>query len=276
MRNTRSRIALFTILFSLLLTGCRTKERVVETPVYDMASMAVVSASPAVSAPVSCLSGNMKFAVNVDGKPISAKGTLRIKENCGVQMGVTALGLVEIACVEFFPTNARLIYKLGKEYTDVAYSDVSFLKKSGIDYRMLESVLMNRVFSPDGRPAVQSLKEMTFANEGDCVTATTKEFNGITYKFHIDKESGNLVRSEGLHAGGGKVVCDYSDFNNVDGAPFPHTLSLSLHGVGKSVALQIFLSRVDTDEFTFTPRSLSSSYDRMQPEQMLKVLDKLK
>lgn len=272
MQNTENKVVLFIVMLSLLVAGCKTRKSVVETAPLDMESIALVSSSPSVVSPRTCLSGNMKLSVNVDGKPFSAKGTMKIKEGDGVQIGVTALGLVEIACLEFFPANARLIYKLGKEYAEIPYSDVAFLQRSGIDYRMLESVLMNRVFSPDGRPLAEAITDMSFVDEGNIVVATTDNVNGIVYRFHIDKATCNLVQSEGKQIGGGKVVCKYSDFSMVDGSPFPHTISLSLEGVGTDVSLQFVLSRLDSGDFRFTPRSISSSYDRMDVEKMIKSI----
>lgn len=274
MQNARNKIIFSLLLTALLLAGCKSKKVVMERSAVEIENMALVSASPSVASPCSSLSGNLKLAVNADGKPFSAKGTLRVKENEGVQIGVTALGLLELASLEFFPENARLIYKLGKEYTDVAYSDVAFLQKSGISYEMLESVLLNRMFSPDGRPAAQALVDMSFADEGSCVTAMTNPVNGIVYKFYVDKATGNLVRSEGLHDSGGHVVCRYSDFYSVDGTAFPHTISLVLEGVGTDVSLDFTLSRVEIGDISFTPRRVSSSYKKLSPEQLLKSVIK--
>lgn len=270
MRNVINK-AFVLLLFSLLLVGCRAKKSVVETRVVDMETMEIVTASPSVVSPRTSLSGNLKLYVNVDGKPVSAKGTMRIKEQCGVQIGMTALGLVEIACLEFLPENMRLIYKLGKEYADIPYADVSFLQKTGIDYCMLESVLLNRLFSPDGRPFLQALNDMSIDNEDCYVTITTSETNGIVYKFYIDKATGELVQSEGTHIDGGKVVCRYSDFYIVGGASFPHTIYLTLEGVGSSASLQFVLDRVSMGNFDFTPRRVSS-YGKLNIEQILKSL----
>ncbi|MBO7230763.1 MAG: DUF4292 domain-containing protein [Bacteroidaceae bacterium] len=274
MRNTGNKFVLAALLFSMVLVGCKTKVSTVETMPLDKESMDMVMSSPSVVVPRTCLSGNVKLSVNVDGSPFSAKGTMRIKEGNGVQIGVTALGLIELACLEFLPENMRLIYKIGKEYTEVPYSDVTFLEKTGINYSMLESVLLNKLFSPDGRPFLQAMKDMSFGNEGNCITVTTKEINGIIYKFYIDKIKGELVQSEGTHVDGGKVICHYSDFCTVNGATFPHTILLTLEGVGSAASLQFVLDRVDTRNFMFTPRSVSS-YKKSKPEQMLKLLEKI-
>lgn len=274
MQRVGNKVLLLLFSFSLLLVGCTAKKGAVESRIMDMESMELVTSSPSVVSPRTCLSGNLKMSVNVDGTPFSAKGTMRIKEGCGVQIGMTALGLIEIACLEFLPENMRLIYKVGKEYADVRYADVAFLQKTGIDYGMLESVLMNKLFSPDGRPFLQAMRDMSYSNEGNCVVATTPETNGIVYRFYIDRTTCELVQSEGMHADGGKVTCRYSDFRTLDGATFPHAISMNLEGVGDAVSLQFILDRVDTGDFNFSPRRVTS-YGKMNVEQMLKSLGNL-
>ena len=262
------------LIFSLLLIGCKTRKNTMDTPFMDMEAVELISASPSVVSPHTCLSGNVKLNAILDGNPVSAKGTMRIKEGCGVQMGITALGLVEVACLEFLPENMRLIYKIAKEYADVPYTDISFLQKTGIDYAMLESVLLNRLFSPDGRPFVQAMNDMALAHEDSCVTATTARINGIVYKFYIDKATGRLVQSEGIHVDGGKVMCRYSDFVTANGVTFPHTISLTFEGVGSVASLQFVFDRVDTGDFNFTPRRVSS-YGKLDIELLLKSLSNM-
>ena len=272
MRNVNNIVIILLLFFSLFMTGCKTRKGSLEKAAVEMESFALFSSSPSVVQPRTCLSGNLRLTINIDGKSLSAKGTLRIKEECGVQIGMTALGLVEVASLEFLPNNLRIIYKMGKEYTEIPYSDLGFLQSAGIDYGLLESVLMNRVFSPDGRPFLQAMKDMDFAIDGNCVTATTAPIKGVVYKFYIDKSTGELVQSEGVHADGGKVVCSYSDFNAVNGTTFPHTILLSIDGVGSDVSLQFVFDRVNMDEFTFNPRRVSSSYKKLDAGQILKSL----
>jgi hypothetical protein len=182
------------------------------------------------------------------------------------------MGLMEAACFEFLPHAVRFIYKIDKIYADAPYSGVPFLQRTGTGYDILEALLLNAVFSPDGRPVLQAMQDMDYADEGNCVTATTAEINGITYKFYIDKSSGELVQSEGTHTDGGKVICRYSDFYTVSGSTFPHTILLTLDGAGSAVSLQFVLDRISMGDFMFTPRSISSSYDKLNAEKILKSL----
>ncbi len=266
-----NRIITLLILPLMVLSACSSKRAV--TGGGDFASSVdMVVSSPSVSADRENLSANVKLSADISGNSVSGRGTLRIKRETGVQVGITALGLVEVACVEFLPEYTRFIYKLGKEYADVAYSDVSFLQNTGIDYPVLESVLLNRVFSPSGMPLEQAIEKMSFVNDGNTITAITPEVKGMVYKFSIDKSTGNLVRTEGIYNGTAGVVCTYSDFRNLDGSPFPHSIKLELGGMSLNASLEFKLSDIDNDEFRFTPRNLNSSYEEIGFDELLKVL----
>lgn len=260
------------LIFSLLFfASCSTKRAAMgDASVAPLVE--IVSSSPAVATERTTLSGGVKLSANIGGKEVSGRGTIRIKENEGVQIGITALGLVEVACIEFLPDTLCFIYKVGKEYTCLPYTSVPFLERAGLDYQVLESVLMNRVFAADGKLGAQALETMSFADEGEFVTATTDKENAVVYKFYIEKSTGNLVRSEGVYNSTAKVVCIYSGFEELDGVAFPHIIDLSLEATGMPATLQFKLSNLDADSFEFKRRRIGSSYDRLDIDEILRSL----
>lgn len=270
MRNADRHILL--LIFSLLFfVSCSTKRAAMgDASVAPLVE--IVSSSPAVATERTTLSGGVKLSANIGGKEVSGRGTIRIKENEGVQIGITALGLVEVACIEFLPDTLCFIYKVGKEYACLPYTSVPFLERAGLDYQVLESVLMNRVFAADGKLGAQALETMSFADEGEFVTATTDKENAVVYKFYIEKSTGNLVRSEGVYNSTAKVVCIYSGFEELDGVAFPHIIDLSLEATGMPATLQFKLSNLDADSFEFKRRRIGSSYDRLDIDEILRSL----
>lgn len=260
------------LIFSLLFfASCSTKRAAMgDASVAPLVE--IVSSSPAVATERTTLSGGVKLSANIGGKEVSGRGTIRIKENEGVQIGITALGLVEVACIEFLPDTLCFIYKVGKEYACLPYTSVPFLERAGLDYQVLESVLMNRVFAADGKLGAQALETMSFADEGEFFTATTDKENAVVYKFYIEKSTGNLVRSEGVYNSTAKVVCIYSGFEELDGVAFPHIIDLSLEATGMPATLQFKLSNLDADSFEFKRRRIGSSYDRLDIDEILRSL----
>lgn len=270
---TRKNVNKILLLFVLLLSvvACSTKKSIATVSVEELADAKFVASSPAATSSRECLSGNAKLSLSIGDKQLSSTGTIRIKQNEGVQIGISPLGIIEVASIEFFPGNARLIYKLGKEYADVSYSSVPFLERSGIDYHMLEALLMNKIFIPILDESGSLVKGATLVREGGELLA--KIIRGdISYTFAFEQSTGNLVSCKGLHKSGVEVLCRYANFEALEGTLFPRTITISISGVEPAVSLSFKLSNLKTADFNFSPRKISTSYDKIPIETLIKSL----
>jgi hypothetical protein len=255
-----------------VLVGCSAPKGLVKGNGISSSEVAVFSALPSFNRDAGYLSANVRMTATVNGESASTKGKLRIRRGEGVQVSATAMGLMEAACFEFLPDVLRFIYKIDKIYAEAPYGGVPFLYNTGTDYRILESVILNRMFSPDGRPFRTALADMEIAQERDYITVTTSRASHVVYKFYIDRSNGNLVKSKGDYANGGNVVCIYSDFVDFDGKPFPQKAEISFSGDGISAALTLKMSSLRNGEFSFSPRRVSKAYERISLEAILESM----
>lgn len=256
----------------IFLAACSTKKNVAVQSATEKTLTEIVSVSPASTVSVESLASSVRLSADIGGKSFTARGTLRVKSGEGVQLGFTALGLVEVACAEFLPSTMRLIYKLGKEYAAIPYTDISFLRDTGIGYGLIESMMLNRIYSPDGKPLDEAVRYMSLDDDGETIKATTRQYNGIVYSFFIEKATGNLVRSEGHYKGHEGVVCLYSDFKPVDGRHCPHKIQLRVTGTGKAVSLDFELGNIEIDNMRFNMRNIPSSYRKLDVDSLLELI----
>lgn len=266
------RVASNHILFLLLmsvLVGCSAPKRLVKGNGISSSEVAVFSALPSFNRDAGYLSANVRMTATVNGESASTKGKLRIRRGEGVQVSATAMGLMEAACFEFLPDVVRFIYKIDKIYAESPYRDVSFLQGTGTDYTVLESLLMNAVFSQDGRPLREALPGMSCVDTGGYMTLVTSGRGRSVYSFTFEKSSGNLIRCEGKYADGGLFVCRYSDFVAVDGVPYPSVVELEFDGEGNEASLLFKMSGIKSSEFKFSPRRVSAAYERVSLEGLL-------
>ena len=79
--------------------------------------------------------GSMKFSLNMNGRNISAPGSLHMRRNeiIRLQVFVPLLGS-EVGRVDFTPTKVLLVDRLHKEYIEADYTTISFLKNNNIDF----------------------------------------------------------------------------------------------------------------------------------------------
>lgn len=253
----------------LLLVGCTTPKGFVKESQVEGATVAALSALPSLNRNVECLSANVRMTATVDGESATAKGKLRLKRGEGAQISATAMGLMEAACFEFLPYAVRFIYKIDKIYADAPYSGVPFLQQTGTGYDILEALLLNAVFSPDGRPVREALTGMASVDSGEYITLITSRQYPNVYRFTIEKRTGNLVRCEGDYANGGTLVCRYSDFAALDGVAFPSVIELQFNGEDCVASLLFKMSGLKSSEFKFSPRRVNDAYSRASLEAIL-------
>ena len=253
----------------LLLAGCTAPKGFVKESQVEGATVAALSALPSLNRNVECLSANVRMTATVDGESATAKGKLRLKRGEGAQISATAMGLMEAACFEFLPYAVRFIYKIDKIYADAPYSGVPFLQRTGTGYDILEALLLNAVFSPDGRPVREALTGMASVDSGEYITLITSRQYPNVYRFTIEKRTGNLVRCEGDYANGGTLVCRYSDFAALDGVAFPSVIELQFNGEDCVASLLFKMSGLKSSEFKFSPRRVTDAYSRVSLEAIL-------
>lgn len=253
----------------LLLAGCTAPKGFVKESQVEGATVAALSALPSLNRNVECLSANVRMTATVDGESATAKGKLRLKRGEGAQISATAMGLMEAACFEFLPYAVRFIYKIDKIYADAPYSGVPFLQRTGTGYDILEALLLNAVFSPDGRPVREALTGMASVDSGEYITLITSRQYPNVYRFTIEKRTGNLVRCEGDYANGGTLVCRYSDFAALDGVAFPSVIELQFNGEDCVASLLFKMSGLKSSEFKFSPRRVNDAYSRASLEAIL-------
>lgn len=233
----KSNIYYIAVLLAVLVsfTACRSTKSAGDGSAQLVEALQLKS-MPAIKGGVSGVGAKAKIALDVNGKPLSVSGSVKMLEGVGAYLSVTPLGLVEAATISFTPTYVQAVNRLKGEYVKQDYSAVSFLQSLGLDYSLLQSVLMNRIYVPGGKSIAESLGAMKVRREGENVVLTTSS-QGITYEYFIDVATGLLVRSEGVHAGGTRVQCYYSDFKEVGKELFPSYIEIASGSVRLSLSL---------------------------------------
>lgn len=242
-RDNRYYILLL-MLLAFSLAGCRSTKNVAVSG-EDVAVLSQLKSMQAVAGSAPGVSAKAKMSFNAGGKSGSVSGTMKMVEGTGVYLSVAPLGLVEVANVAFLPTYVQAVNKLEGEYSQVKYADVALLKNLGLDYTLLESVFMNRIYTPGNKPLGDALKDMDIKQDGGNIVLSFAS-KGITYRYFVETATGLLVRSEGLHSNGTGVTCTYSSFVALDGKQFPTQISLQFAAPGANAALSFTLSRMST------------------------------
>ena len=267
-RERKSRICNIMAVAAMLLLlvgvgGCASKKNSASA---GSVTMKELKSMQAVSSSLSHLSSKVKLTANIGGKEFSANGNVKIKRGEGMLISVNALGgLIEVARAELTPEKMLLIYRLGREYAEVSYSDIEALERLGIDYSMVEAIMLNEVFAPDGKPVEKYLSKMDVAVANGEILLTTEREKGMQYTFHVEKSSGSLKLTRGNYNNKLSVDCNYSDFSTVGARLFPRQIRFSV----ANYKLDFKLSSPKADSFKLNGTTDLSSYKKVEVSTLL-------
>ena len=268
-RERKSRISNIVVAAAMLLLllgvgGCASSKK--GTASASGVTVKELKSLQAVSDNLSHLSSKVKLTANIAGKEFSANGNIKIKRGEGMLISINALGgLIEVARVELTPEKMLLIYRLGREYSEVRYSDVEALERLGIDYSMVQAILLNEIFAPDGKSVEKYLSKMNIAVANGEILLTTEREKGMQYTFHLEQSSGSLQLTRGDYGNKVSVDCNYSDFATVGARLFPRQIRFSV----ANYKLDFKLSSPKADSFKLNGTTDLASYKKVDVSTLL-------
>lgn len=217
------------------------------------------------------ITAKLRMVAGVDGKSLSSKGSFSVDKGNGMRIGITAMGLFEIARLDISVSEACLINKIGKEYAMLNYSENSLLGQAGLNYNILESVLTNSPFSPDGTPFSDAVKHMDISADSAYITVSTGKRDKMNYSFTFKKSTGELIKTEGVYDNTVRVKCEYSDFEKLISRTFPCSIHLVIEGLDKTIGLELELSNVKETVYNFSMSNVSS-YKLIELSRIIELL----
>lgn len=270
-KRKNSLFASFTTLLMMLLMvafgACSTKK----SATGDIGALTVkeIKSLPAMQKTGDNLSAKLKLNANIKGKTFSAGGNMKIKRGEGLQISINALGgLIEVARIEMTPEKMLLIYRLGREYAEVRYSEIEAFRSLGLDYSMLEAILMNEVFAPGENILDKALAKMDVKAANGEIILTTPRSRNMQYSFHIEQSSGSLVLTRGDYNSSVSVDCNYADFTDFAGRSFPRQINFSV----ADMALNLSLNSIKDGSLKLTSESSLSSYSKVAASKLINGL----
>lgn len=270
MERIKNRIhtAILTLLLALAMTavvGCRSTQK---TTLHGAITLKELKNLPSVKAETKSLSAKIKLQANLKGNDITANGTLKIKRDEGIIISINALGgIIEVARIEITPDEALLVYRLGRKYARIRYNEIESFDALGLNYNILQSLLLNEIFAPDGTSAEKGIDKMdiTAANGEVILSATNRK---IKYTFHINPSEGTLVLTQGNYNRQLNVDCNYSGFTSAETGKHPTRIHFSV----EDMSLNLQLSNIKETPLKLNRTTDTSAYEKIELSNLLKIL----
>ena len=224
--------------------------------------------------------GDMKFNLKVDGRDITAPGSLHMRKNqvIRIQLFIPLLGS-EVGRLEFTPDYVLVIDRFHKEYIKADYNQLDFLKDNGLTFYSLQSLFWNQLFLP-GTDRLNETSLRKFEANLQSTTATTpislKQGN-LNFVWNADTKSGLIGQTTvGYHSaqhGNSTLTWLYENFMNVGVKRFPakqtFTFSTTATRQKRTVQVTIDMDEVTTKDGWETNSTVSSKYKKIETKDIL-------
>ena len=221
------------------------------------------------------LTAKISMSVDLNGKGATkVNGMLRIKKGEVVQLSVAPLLGIEVARAEISPDGVLVIDRMNKRYVQVSFAEVKALANVELDFHALQSLFLNELFLP-GKENVTARDVSAFRMErvSEGVELDVKRAKRFSYRFLTEAPEGWLKESRiGLKNTPYSMTWAYGDFRALGTGKFPAHMQLSFEGGQKPVKASLALSRMSTNADWETRTEVSSKYEKVKLEDILKQL----
>lgn len=224
--------------------------------------------------------GSMTFDINVNGKELSVPGSVHMRKDevVRLQLFIPLLG-TEIGRLEFTPDYVLVIDRLHKEYVQVDYNQLAFLKNNGLNFYSMQALFWNELALPGSKQLTKKdygKYQVNMNVEGNMLPLTLKNGN-MQYTWQVNKDNGQIsnttVNYVSANHGSSDLIWDYSDFTAVGVKQFPSNqkfkFTTTATGKKKAIEVNIKMKSVKTNDDWETKTTVSEKYKKVQPNDIL-------
>ena len=257
-----------------LLTGCRTLRNAGHDDQLRKQHNAQIQALIEPQAELTDLTARTAIAIDYDEQTYNVKGRLRMRRGEVVQMSITALGVVEVAMVEFTPEAAYLIDRVNKRYAKIEYSS-GLLNSVGLNFATVQALFWNRLFTPGKDASRLKPDNFTMSTVGtqQCIEPARQSL--LKCYFYTDEEC-KLLQQTQLQFNDYQVTWHYDMFGNAAAGVYPTVFDISVMADDEAAGAHIVLSNVSLTDKSWTAGTNLSRYTQVKAEDLLSILKLLK
>ncbi len=277
MKTKLSRSLAALMLLTLALTGCRTTRQAEGTTSAALTKkQRSEMLTPLAQYPkdVKFVSAKTSITFDYNGRAATVKGRLRMRRDEVVHVSVTALGLVEIAVVEFNPKGAYIIDKVNKRYARFDYSS-GVMNLAGVNFNAVQALFWNRLFIPGEKEVWRKTGDFTITDAGVQLLVEPSRQRMLKCQFYTDADCKELQQTD-LRLQQYNVTWRYDRFDAMDAYSFPTTFDVSVSGSSRAISARIGLSDVSTLDTGWYSSTDLSRYKEVDLSQLMSILNMIR
>lgn len=224
------------------------------------------------------VTSKLKFSVELGDHKVSLSGNLRMKRDDVIMLQLMALGVAEVGRLEFTKDYVLIMDRVNKQYIKTPYREVSFLRSSGINFHMLQSLFWNELFLP-GKETVDSTMFTRFATTrgGEDIIINFEEENSkMKYSWLANEKTGRIKSANVVYRdrdnGNTQLNWDYQAFDKMGSKEFPSDMNATLTTPEKKVKVGFRLTNLDNKSDWETRTKVSDKYRQVSVSEIFERL----
>ena len=221
------------------------------------------------------ITSKIKFSVEVGSRQMTLTGNLKMKRDDVIRLQLMAFGFVEAARLEFTPDYVLIIDRINKVYLKVPYAHLDFMRNSGIDFYVLQSLFWNELFLPSNSKMTSEMlnKYQTETGIDDDIVIAMENGN-ISYRWLASKETALVkmanIKYDDRFRGIYQLNWDYDDFKRNGKTMFPMRHNVSFRLPEKELKFEMTLNYMGAEDNWETRTTLSGKYRQVDIDEILR------
>ncbi|MBR6121297.1 MAG: DUF4292 domain-containing protein [Prevotella sp.] len=219
------------------------------------------------------VSSKLKFTVEMGAQKLRLTGNLRMKRDDVIRLQLMAFGFVEAGRLEFTKDYVLIMDRINKQYLQVPYKYVDFLRNSNIDFYTLQALFWNELFIP----GISEMKDSDLpnfdTNMGGDEAIIYLDRGKINYSWLANEKTGRIKMTNIMYrdpvSGNAQLNWDYDGYSPLNGKLFPDNMIVTLTLPQKEVKCEIKLTYLGSDP-NWEPRTkVSDKYRKVEIDEIL-------
>ena len=223
------------------------------------------------------LTSKVKFSVEVGPQKVTLTGNLKMKRHDVIRLQLMAFGFVEAGRIELTKDYVLIMDRINKQYLQVPWVSVDFLRNSGLNFETIQSLFWNELFVPANanfdNPTEKGSGPYNVIESGDDMILSL-ESSKLDYSWLASKKTAlikmaNIMYKDKVN-GNSQLNWDYEDFKLLEKNQFPYKHIITLNTGGKEVKLGMSLNHIGSDT-EWEPRTkISNKYREVSVDEILR------
>lgn len=222
------------------------------------------------------VTAKMQLTLTRSAQDIQVSGSLKMKRGEVIQLSIAPVLGIEVARAEITPDGVLVIDRLHKKYVRVPFSEIKERLNADLDYHAFQSLFLNEIFVPGkSKLTAQDVNAFDTRLEAENAVLEVNSAKRFAYQFKTTINEGLLKQTHvGLVNSPYGLKWQYGNFKPLDKKQFPTTMFVAVEGANKSMTAQFNFTRLTTNEDWEANTQLSDRYEKMEIDDVLKILFK--